>query len=124
MGVGTKGTFVSCRYHPHGATRTGGGHARRTISTAEARGHPDESGVVAVWVMDPDSDVRSVAVSPGAPDDAVVDLALETETGYRMYSYTGGQWMDYGTQRKDDDEAPRRPAPSRATMCWPAIRMR
>ena len=56
--------------------------------------------------MDPDSDVRSVAVPPGAPDDAVVDLVLETETGYRMYSYTGGRWMDYGTQRKDDDEAP------------------
>ena len=76
------------------------------ISAAEARGYLDESGVVAVWVMDPDSDVRSVAVPPGAPDDAVVDLILETETGYRMYSYTGGQWMDYGTQRKDDDEAP------------------
>ena len=41
--------------------------------------------------MDPDSDVRSVAVPPGAPDDAVTDLVLETETGYRMYSYTGGQ---------------------------------
>ena len=76
------------------------------ISTAEARGYLDEPGVVAVWAMDPDSDVRSVAVPPGAPDDAVVDLILETETGYRMCSYTGGQWMDYGTQRKDDDEAP------------------
>ena len=43
---------------------------------------------------------------PGAPDDAVVDLILETETGYRMYSYTGGRWMDYGTQRKDDNEGP------------------
>ncbi|PSQ11094.1 hypothetical protein BRC99_06730 [Halobacteriales archaeon QS_7_69_60] len=76
------------------------------ISAAEAREHLDESGVVTVWVMYPDSDVRSVAVPPGAPDDAVMDIVLETETGYRMYSYTGGQWMDYGTQRKDDDEAP------------------
>ena len=23
-----------------------------------------------------------------------------------MYSYAGGEWKDYGTQRKDDDEAP------------------
>ena len=32
------------------------------ISAAEASGYLDEPGVVAVWVMDPDSDVRSVAV--------------------------------------------------------------
>jgi len=23
-----------------------------------------------------------------------------------MYSYTSGVWMDYGTQRKDDSDAP------------------
>jgi hypothetical protein len=23
-----------------------------------------------------------------------------------MYSYSGGRWMDYGVQRRDDDEAP------------------
>jgi hypothetical protein len=23
-----------------------------------------------------------------------------------MYSFSGGQWLDYGTQRKDDDDAP------------------
>ena len=50
--------------------------------------------------MDPDSDVRLVAVPPGAPDDAVVDLILETETGYRMYSYTGGQWMTTAPSRR------------------------
>lgn len=76
------------------------------LSEAEAREHVDEPAVVAVWVMDPDGDVRSVAVPPGAPEDPVVDLVLETETGYEMYSFSGGQWMDYGTQRKDDEAAP------------------
>ena len=77
------------------------------MSAAEAREYVDDPEVVAVWVMDPDSDVRSITVPTDGPDDPVVDLVVETETGYDMYSYTGGQWMDYGTQRKDDDdEAP------------------
>ena len=37
---------------------------------------------------------------------AVIDVVLETEDAFEMYSYTGGRWMDYGTQRKDDEEAP------------------
>jgi len=61
---------------------------------------------VAVWVMDHEDGVRSVVVPPGAPEDAVVDVVVETTEAFEMYSYSGGQWMDYGTQRKDDDEAP------------------
>jgi hypothetical protein len=62
--------------------------------------------IVAVWVMDHEDGVRSVVLPPGAPDDAVVDVVLETGTAFEMYSYSGGRWMDYGTQRKDDEEAP------------------
>lgn len=65
----------------------------------------DVDGVRAVWVMDQDSGVRG-AVAPGADDDAVVDLVVETDAAYRMFSFSGGRWMDYGTQRKDDDDAP------------------
>lgn len=61
---------------------------------------------LAVWVMDADNAVRAATVPADAPEDPVVDLVLETETAFEMYSYSGGQWMDYGTQRKDDDEAP------------------
>ncbi|MCQ4334503.1 hypothetical protein KM295_13660 [Natronomonas sp. F2-12] len=75
------------------------------ISETEAAAKLD-GDAVAVWVMDPDSGVRSVSVPADAPDSPVVDLVIETETGFEMYSYTGGQWMDYGTQRKDDEEAP------------------
>jgi hypothetical protein len=65
-----------------------------------------EDDAVAVWVMDHEETVRSIVVPPGAPEDAVVDIVLETESGYEMYSYSGGRWMDYGIQRKDDEEAP------------------
>jgi hypothetical protein len=61
--------------------------------------------VVAVWVMDHGSGVRG-AVAPGAGPDDIIDVVLETEQTFEMYSFSGGQWLDYGTQRKDDDDAP------------------
>lgn len=77
------------------------------LSEAEARALlTDAEDVVAVWVMDHTTDIRSVAIPPGAPDDAVVDVVLETTTGFEMYSFTKGRWMDYGTQQKDDEDAP------------------
>jgi len=62
--------------------------------------------VLAVWAMDHEDGVRSVVVPPGAPEDAVVDVVLETADAFEMYSFSGGRWMDYGVQRKDDEEAP------------------
>ncbi len=76
------------------------------LSPAAARDLLDREAVVAVWTMDHDAGVRSSVVPPGTSDDAVVDVVLETTTGFEMYSYTGGRWMDYGTQRKDDEDAP------------------
>ncbi|MFB6126633.1 MAG: hypothetical protein ABEJ79_04965 [Halolamina sp.] len=76
----------------------------RPLSEAEARDRGADA--LGIWVMDHDDGVRSVAVPESAPEDAVVDLVRETETGFEMYSYTRGQWMDYGTQAKDDAEAP------------------
>ena len=77
----------------------------RPLSAAEAEAKLD-GDAVAVWVMDPDDGVRSATLPADAPDDPVIDLVVETETAFEMYSYTRGQWMDYGTQRKDDEEAP------------------
>lgn len=77
----------------------------RPLSEAEAKAKL-EAGAIAIWVMDPDSAVRSGTVPANAPDDPVIDLVVETEQEFDMYSYTGGRWMDYGTQRKDDPEAP------------------
>lgn len=62
--------------------------------------------VVAVWVMRHDDGVRSSVVPADAPEDAVVDIVLETTAAFEMYSYSRGRWMDYGTQRKDDEDAP------------------
>jgi hypothetical protein len=77
----------------------------RPLSEDEAADRLGEDGL-AVWVMDADSAVRSATVPPGAPDDPVIDLVVETDEAFEMYSYSRGRWMDYGTQRKDDDEAP------------------
>jgi hypothetical protein len=74
----------------------------RPLSEAEATDRLDDDAV-AIWVMDPDAGVRSVAVPADAPTDPVVDLVIETQTAFEMYSYTGGRWMDYGTQHKDSD---------------------
>jgi hypothetical protein len=77
----------------------------RPLSEDEAADRLGENGR-AVWVMDADSAVRSATVPPDAPDDPVIDLVVETDEAFEMYSYSRGRWMDYGTQRKDDDEAP------------------
>ena len=81
------------------------GWPERPLSEAEAEAKLD-GDPVAVWVMDPDDTVRSATLPADAPGDPVIDLVLETETGFEMFSYTRGRWMDYGTQRKDDEEAP------------------
>jgi len=77
------------------------------LSTDGATALLDERpDVVAVWAMRHDDGVRSSVVPADAPEDAVVDVVLETDSAFEMYSYSRGQWMDYGTQRKDDEDAP------------------
>ena len=76
----------------------------RPLSVEEAEALlTDTDGATGVWVMDHDSDVRSVSLPPDAPDDAVIDTVIERTDAFEMYSYTGGRWMDYGTQHKDSD---------------------
>lgn len=76
----------------------------RPLSETEAEERFEDAQ--ATWVMDPEAAVRSATVPPEAPENPVIDLVVETATGFEMYSFTRGRWMDYGTQRKDDDEAP------------------
>jgi len=79
----------------------------RPLSEAEAADLLDNrGGAIAVWVMTHENGVRQAVVPADAPDDAVIDVVVETETAFEMYSYSRGQWMDYGTQRKDDEDAP------------------
>lgn len=77
----------------------------RPLSEAEAESLLEDE-IIAVWVMDHETGVRTTVLPSDAPDDAVVDIVLETSTGFEMYSFSRGQWMDYGTQRKDDEETP------------------
>ncbi|SFL16391.1 hypothetical protein SAMN04487950_2821 [Halogranum rubrum] len=79
------------------------------LTTDEARDLLDDEDVVAVWVMDHDEDTRATVLSENDPDDAVIELILETPTSFRMYSYTHGvngtAWMDYGETEKGTDGA-------------------
>jgi hypothetical protein len=75
-----------------------------SVTTAEELLH-DITDAIAVWVMDHADSVRQIAI-PDAQPDAIIDIVVETTTGFDMYSYTDGQWMDYGTQRKDNESAP------------------
>ncbi len=77
----------------------------RPLTEAEAADLRDDE-VRAVHVMD-----HSEAVRRGVdadPDD-VIEVVLETDAEYLMYSYTaapnaeGAIWMDYGTQPKDGE---------------------
>lgn len=79
----------------------------RPLSEAEATALLDDvEDALAVWVMNHDEAVRSVAATGDTPDDAVVDVVVETSTGFEMYSFSRGMWRDYGTQAKDDPDAP------------------
>lgn len=47
-------------------------------------------------MMDHETGIRSTVVLANAPADAVVNVVPETMAGFKMYSFTRGQWMDYG----------------------------
>ena len=78
------------------------------LAEREARdllGGTDHTGdpVRAVWVFDGGGEgARDALLDEDDPDDAVIDLVLETDAGYRMFSYTYGTaglgWQDYGTE--------------------------
>lgn len=58
----------------------------------------------AVWVMDHDRTTVTALVGPDAPADVVIELVVETDEAFEMYSYThhAGQptWVSYGSQPK------------------------
>jgi len=74
----------------------------RPLTEVEAADLRDEE-VLAVHVMDHSDAVRR---GVDADPDDVIEVVLETDAEYRMYSYTadpsveGATWMDYGTQPK------------------------
>ena len=64
----------------------------------------DRTDATAVWVMDHGAAARESVLGSDPPEDAVIDLIVETETGFKIYSYTtspdGTRWMDYGAEEK------------------------
>lgn len=80
------------------------------LTTDEARTLlDDDENVVAVWVMDHEENTRETVLTENDPDDAVIELILETATAFQMYSYTHGvngtAWMDYGSVERGTDGA-------------------
>ncbi|MFC5970253.1 hypothetical protein ACFPYI_02815 [Halomarina salina] len=76
-----------------------------SLTESEARDLQfDRAAVVAVWVLDQDEATRTALLGPDPPDDAVVDIVLETDEAFEMYSYTPHdgttQWVTYGEERK------------------------
>jgi hypothetical protein len=64
--------------------------------------HTDDP-VRAVWVFDGGGEgAREAILDDTDPDDSVIDLVLETDGEYRLFSYTYGPaglgWQDYGTE--------------------------
>jgi hypothetical protein len=69
--------------------------------------HTDDP-VRAVWVFDGGGEgARDALLDEDDPEDAVIDLVLGTDGGYRMFSYTYGTaglgWQDYGTEPPDSE---------------------
>lgn len=64
----------------------------------------DDPLVNAVWVMDQSSDVRRDLFGEDTPEDAVIELVVETDDAFVSYSYThrphGTAWRCYGAKPK------------------------
>ena len=77
----------------------------RPLTEAEAADLLDDE-VRAVHLMDHDGAVRK---GVDADDDDVIELVLETEAAYRMYSYAASpdegdaSWLDYGRESKSGE---------------------
>lgn len=87
----------------------------RPLTEEEARDllggtdHTDDP-VSAVHVFDGAGEgARDALLGDDDPANAVIDLVLETDERYRMFSYTYGSsglgWQDYGTERKETEGA-------------------
>lgn len=77
----------------------------RPLFEWEARSlYESDDDAQAVWVIYHDESVRSRLVPLGTPDDAVVDVVLEADELFRVYSYSGDRWLDYGTYHKEEAE--------------------
>lgn len=69
----------------------------RPLTPAEARSvYERDDDAVAVWVLDHAESVRTRLVPDDTPVGAVVDVVLERDGSFQVYSYTAGRWVDFG----------------------------
>jgi hypothetical protein len=76
----------------------------RPLTVKEGRDLLNREGVETVWVMDHAENTRDLLFGPGVSDDALVDIVLETDERYEMYSYTDYEgetmWVSFGVEQK------------------------
>lgn len=77
------------------------------LTEAQARDLLDREGVETVWVMDYEENTRDLILDNEIPDDSVLDIVLETDDEYQMYSYTDYEgetmWVSFGVEEKGTD---------------------
>ena len=80
------------------------GFPEEPLTEAEAVALQDDPTTQAVWVMDHDPATRASVLGENPPDDAVIELVVETPETFRLYSYTnrptGTIWVTYGEEPK------------------------
>lgn len=73
------------------------------LTKAQARNLLEED-IIAVWVMDYKENTRNLACDTDIEDDAVLDIVLEMDDRYEIYSYTDYEgettWVSFGTEWK------------------------
>lgn len=76
------------------------------LTEAQARDLLKRDGVETVWVMDYEENTRDLVIDD-VSDDAVLDVVLETDDRYEMYSYTEYEgettWVSFGVEEKGTD---------------------
>lgn len=72
------------------------------LSEADASDLLERPGAQAVWVMDHDPATRRSLLGENPPEDAVIELVIETDDAFETYSYGhDGRWVTYGDQPTD-----------------------
>ncbi|MFB6193652.1 MAG: hypothetical protein ABEI75_01185 [Halobaculum sp.] len=74
------------------------------LTESDAAAFADDPTTEAVWVMDHDPTTRASVLGENPPENAVIELVIETAEAFRLYSYThrpgGTRWVTYGEEPK------------------------
>lgn len=77
------------------------------LTEEQARDLIERDEIETVWVMDYEENTRDLVPDSDVSDEAVLDVVLETDDRYEMYSYTDYEgemmWISFGFEEKGTD---------------------